>query len=497
MGCLLRFSRTYFLKVIDILSPFELLHAHAVRQPHTDAIVVDGTRMSYQELIERVAACCAWLIQRGISSDDLVGICIRDLIDHVVGATALFCLGVPQICIGSHEHADARRKLAQKVGVTRLLVESLDPWMQDFETLSVPAAHWYRLTPSPPPTSSALMGARALDTLALYRTTSGSTNIPKAFGLNLLRFAATTASYTRDPKLRRSLRTSSIEFDSGRLFLCMLLAGHSCLFTRCGSAPELVDVCKRERISMLMLGPYKTAGLLKTKSHARFPADTALQLSGSRVPGPLREQIVRRLTNNLWIQYATSEFGVIAIATPHEHADFPEGLGFPVSDLTIEIVGPDGEISPPGDIGEIRLHRRGMATDYVGEPNTRNFRNGMFYPGDLISQPLGAPLLFHGRSDDTMILNGINIFPAAIEDLLESHAEVTEAIAFPIRSRVNGEIPAAAVVLSPQAQSTDTSHLLDLCRKALGIRAPRKIIVVDQIPRSAAGKPLRREMRDS
>ena len=93
-----------------------------------------------------------------------------------------------------------------------------------------------------------------------------------------------------------------------------------------------------------------------------------------------------------------------------------------------------------------------------------------------------------------MILNGLNIFPSAIEDTLESHPAVKEAVAYAIKSRVHGEIPVAAVVLNDPSTPTEAPALLNHCRHALGIRAPRQIIVVDRIPRNAAGKPLRREL---
>jgi acyl-CoA synthetase (AMP-forming)/AMP-acid ligase II len=93
-----------------------------------------------------------------------------------------------------------------------------------------------------------------------------------------------------------------------------------------------------------------------------------------------------------------------------------------------------------------------------------------------------------------MILNGINVFPSAIEDTLESHVDVQEAVAYSLKSRVHGEIPVAAVVLRPQARARTPDHLLDFCRQSLGIRGPRQIVVVDRIPRNAAGKPLRREL---
>jgi acyl-coenzyme A synthetase/AMP-(fatty) acid ligase len=132
------------------------------------------------------------------------------------------------------------------------------------------------------------------------------------------------------------------------------------------------------------------------------------------------------------------------------------------------------------------LREDGAPKDYVAEPGTYSkLQEGWFYPRDLVSLRPGKPLIFHGRADDVMILNGINIFPSAIEDTLESHPDVKEAVAYAIKSRVHGEIPAAAVVLK------DTVEMLSHCRQALGIRAPRQIAVVDRIPRNSAAGGVR------
>ena len=138
-----------------------------------------------------------------------------------------------------------------------------------------------------------------------------------------------------------------------------------------------------------------------------------------------------------------------------------------------------------------------MARGYVSEPGTvLHHQDGWFYPGDLISQQEGGPLVFHGRADDVMILNGINIFPSAIEDTLESHPDVREAIAYAVKSRIHGDIPVAAVVMQGQGRAGPV-ELLNYCRQSLGVRAPRQIRIVEAIPRNTGGKPLRRQMAET
>ena len=102
-------------------------------------------------------------------------------------------------------------------------------------------------------------------------------------------------------------------------------------------------------------------------------------------------------------------------------------------------------------------------------------------------------LYLHGRKDDMMIMNSIDIFPAEIERTLEAHPAVEAAAAFPIPSEVHGQIPAAAVELREGCACT-ASELVGYARGALGVRAPRRIEILASLPRNAQGKIVRREI---
>jgi acyl-coenzyme A synthetase/AMP-(fatty) acid ligase len=92
-----------------------------------------------------------------------------------------------------------------------------------------------------------------------------------------------------------------------------------------------------------------------------------------------------------------------------------------------------------------------------------------------------------------MILDGIHIFPAEIEALLEAHPAVAQAAALPVRSAAHGEIPVAAVELRPGATATG-SDLLAHARARLGLRAPRRVLVLEALPRNPQGKVIRSEL---
>jgi acyl-coenzyme A synthetase/AMP-(fatty) acid ligase len=431
----------------------------------------------------------------------VTGLCIRDEVDHLVCAMALLCLGTPQLSLASHENGTTKRSLARKVGVTQLVIQTPHDWMAGLRTIVVPIGDPNAVAAACGSNLSSLFIGRSLDSICLYQNTSGSTNIPKTFGLTLGRVLSLSERYSNDPKERRTLRTGSIEFDAHRLHrICSLIAGHSCVFLRQVNLRSLVALCESTSVSAIHMGAYKLASLVQAEphGHARLPSFTTVLTGGSRVPGRLRRELKHVLTDNLWVLYATSEVGMISVASPDQHDNFPEGVGFPPAGVAVEIFGSSGENVAPGEIGQIRVRKPTMAKGYIAEPGaSSSFRDGWFYPRDLVSRATDGPLIFHGRADDVMILNGINVFPTAIEDFLESHPDVCEAVAYPVKSRIHGEIPVAAVVLKKGVRGLGVSHLLDLCRQVLGIRAPRQIFVVDQIPRNTAGKPLRRELAAS
>ena len=142
-------------------------------------------RISYGELAERVAAFGSLLLREGFAPGEVAGICIRDEVGHLVAAMAVLCMNTPQISLGSHESGSTRRALAERVGVTQLIVEAAEDWMEGLRIITMPKAgvdvgggSRSNLRPD---------ASQALDSIAIYQNTSGSTGIPKTFGISLER----------------------------------------------------------------------------------------------------------------------------------------------------------------------------------------------------------------------------------------------------------------------------------------------------------------------
>jgi acyl-CoA synthetase (AMP-forming)/AMP-acid ligase II len=438
-------------------------------------------------------------LRRGIAPGETTGISIRHEIDHLICAMALLCLGAPQVNLPTQDGAANKRSLADRLGVKQVITEQAEDWMDGMTCIVRPSPSELQ------PVSSASLDRfdenRQDDPTTFYLNTSGSTRAPLSVAIGLRRMLQIADWCATQPSEHRVLRTSAIEFDATRFCrIYTLLAGATSIFSGRIALDQLGALCARAEVSSIQIGAYRLGSLLGNYTSAveRLPAFTRIVAGGTRVSGPVREKVRAVLTDNLWVSYATSEVAGISLATPEQHPLYPEGVGFPLAGVSVEIVDESDAAIAPGEVGRIRVRKASMVHGYASDPNpSPRFRDGWFYPGDLFSQDQGAPLIFHGREADVMVLNGLKIFAGLIEDTLVSHPDVREAVAYPIKSRVHGEIPAAAVVLSANAQSRDPAHLLDYCRQSLGVRGPRRILILDSIPRTQAGKPLRRSLSEA
>jgi acyl-coenzyme A synthetase/AMP-(fatty) acid ligase len=473
------------------VSAADMLRARGAASPGADAIVSEDARVSFGALLDRVDRMIGLLCREGWTPGMVVGVAMRDADLHLATALALLCLGDAQVCLPSHETSASNRSTMGRLGVSLVVCDERRDWMDGVRAVVVDER-----TLAAAPSGLAQARPAQADAAAVYVKTSGSTDVPKLFPLSFARLAGAAARTAAEPKERRVMRTSSIEFDSTRIYRLYALFGGCATVIAPRDIAALGSACRRLDVSQVHIGTYALASLLNGgRALSPMPETTSLLTGGSRVPGPLRAAIAARLSRNLWISYATSEIGQISLATPDEHEEHPEGVGRPRPEAEVEIVDAEGRPVARGEVGEIRARRPAAPKAYVGqEASSSQFRDGWFYPNDLISWPDDGPLIYHGRADDVMLLNGVKISGGAIEDALAAHADVREVAAFPLPSRLHGEIPAAAVVLAPGAERADAAALLAHCRTILGLRAPRRIVVVDAIPRTPTGKPLKREL---
>ncbi len=474
------------------------LRQHASNPQAPVAIAMPGREITYAELLRRVDACAAWLVREGCVASQLVGLTIADEVTHLVASLALLELGIPQVCLATHDPAPMRLRLAQRLSVSRVLVADVQHGLDGIATSAL-TADALRALPRDGPARPADGDA---DATAIYFTSSGTTGEPKVVALSQALMSRRAGrlgecqSFAPDERVLMAVSVENYPAKTTRLY-CLHQGVTSVLQgAPSTSSASLLELSSSLNVTSLELTVLQALGAVQEGTGNELaPPHPRVFVGGSRVPATLRDALRARFGPRVFVNYGAQEVWRMASTFPNEPEPELESVGPPLPWIDIEIVDGDGRRLPEGEVGEVRVRSECMIRGYHGDPvaTSRHFRDGWFHPGDIGSLTAGGSLRIHGRSDDMMNLNSIKIFPAEIERVLEAHPGVKAAAAFAIPSAVHGGIPAAAVELHASAE-VSVEDLMARARARLGVRAPRKIVVVDALPRGAAGKVVKNEL---
>jgi acyl-CoA synthetase (AMP-forming)/AMP-acid ligase II len=166
----------------------------------------------------------------------------------------------------------------------------------------------------------------------------------------------------------------------------------------------------------------------------------------------------------------------------------------PGTGVRVGIMDEEGKLLAPAEHGEVVIQGANVISGYENNPeaNATSFTNGWFRTGDQGLLDANGYLTLVGRLKELINRGGEKISPREIDEVLLAHPAIAEAVAFGVPHRMWGEEVAAAVVLRDET-SVNESDLLAWCRERLAeFKSPKKIHIVQAIPRTATGKLQRR-----
>ena len=487
---------------------------HAIgRWSGREAMVCGEERLSYEQYGHCVAALARELIDKDARGRRValvlangVDICIAMFAVHAAGAQvvplnplytarelgAILEDAAPQVVIYDRVSAPVVGPLMASSG-ERFAIELSGP---QGRRLLDPTLRGTLPAPLPDPES-----------LATLQYTGGTTGRSK--GVNLTHRAVATNIAQRDALLPTGI--------AGERILCTMPLFHSyavamCLHNaaNCGGTlvilprftPEaLFDLMARERITILAGSPTIFAALIK---HERFAAAhfATLRMSYSGA-APLPAGLLRRweeATRAPVLEgYGQSESGPVLSFNPLQGVRKPQSVGVPLPMTEIQIVGANGSDAVLGAecIGEIRARGPQIMQSYRNRPEetAQALRNGWLYTGDLGEFDRDGYLYVRDRKKDMVLVSGFNVYTREVEEVLCLHPTVLEAAVIGVPNEDKGALIRAFVVLReaavPNAQVLD-SH----CRANLAAyKVPREYAFVDRLPKTAAGKTDKTQLR--
>ena len=475
-------------------------HARAV--PDRPAIVHGERVILYRDLDPLVRRAAAHLYSLGLAQGDVVGVALKDSIEHLIILSGLARAGIVILPLDWRWTPAEQERVIAHFGAKLALTEPGKPVPLNCPCISI-SEDFFSLVQK----QSADRAFPEDDIPLLMSLSSGTTGRPKGPRIRHSQFLARYRVFWINLGFNsqdRFLSATPFYYGGGRTFpLTMLYSGGTVFMLPPPYGPEaLCEALERHRISALFLVPTLIRRLL-TLPDAQLAPIRSLRLllsSGSALHAEERRHL-RALCPGFVEYYSSTEGGGVSYLTAEDPETFDDSVGRPVFGVDVQCVDEDHRPQPAGKIGRIRYRGPAVADGFWNDPEAsrESFRDGWWYPGDLGMLDEHGYLYLKGRAKDMIIRGGINIYPGEVEAALQSHPAVADCavVGWPSRE-FNEEVAAFVILKAPAEEAKVAAELRELCRGRMApYKVPREVFVVKDFPRNALGKVIKADLSAS
>jgi 2,3-dihydroxybenzoate-AMP ligase len=509
----------------------QMLTGSAERQPDKTALVYREQRMSYRELDESIAQLAVRFAENGLQPRDRVVLQLINGIEFVIVFFALLRIGViPVLALPAYRHREVSHFIAQSAAVAyiapergrdfdyRVMASDIAaarlPTLRSVYILGEPLEGQRSLTAllSSPHVADAAGRLRdfapAADDVALMLMSGGTTGVPKLI------------PRTHNDYVYNCRQSAAIAgFNADTVFLAMLPMAHNFTLGSPGvlgalawggtsviapdAAPQTIcGLIEQERVTVLAAAMPPVVNLLNSSAPESFDLRSlkVFMSGGAKLAPELRRRVEQRFKCIYQESFGTAE-GLLNMT----RLDDPEEIrltssGRPVSPGDeIKVIDEHGRELPDGEVGELVCRGPYTMRGYYKAPEATAAAytaDGFYRMGDAVRK-IGRDLYVEGRLKDLINRGGEKISCEEIENHLLAHPKIKSACVVAMPDKVFGEKACAFVILRGSSELSFEelkSYLLE--RDIAKFKLPERLEIVPEFPISAAGKILRRELRD-
>jgi fatty-acyl-CoA synthase len=216
-------------------------------------------------------------------------------------------------------------------------------------------------------------------------------------------------------------------------------------------------------------------------------------ISGSALPGELALEWMDRFGDNVYNLYGSTEVSWATVATPADLRAAPGTAGRSPRGTVVKLYDEAGREVPQGEVGRIFVGNEMAFEGYTGGGG-KEVIGGLFSSGDVGHFDSAGRLFIDGRDDEMIVSGGENVFPREVEDLLADHEAVVEVAVIGVEDEEFGQRLKAFVVLAAETGASEEDLKAHVKRNLASYKAPREVEFLDELPRNATGKVLKREL---
>ena len=472
---------------------------HAAARPNAVAVVDDEGALTWEALGERVQRLANAILDAA-SEGDAVAFLLRNGRENVECYAACGLAGMSAVPVNTWsskpdvEHIVSTQKPALVIA-DREFADALEGTTADVWWVGEDGEYEKALATASDAPPLARGGGR------IVTHTSGTTGKPKGAERSVsgLRGMVSLVGFLEKVPLRRDdvfylAPPLFHQFAQGMMVVGLIL-GTTLVLRRKFDAADFLQNAAVTNATAAALLPVMLKRIADLEGDHPRPKLRLAVVSGSALPPALRDRAERRLGDIFYDLYGSTEVGFATLATPPDHQHKPGSVGRPARGSRIVIVDDDGNELPVGEVGHIHVASSVAFEGYTGVDADESVVDGAIAIGDRGYLDDEGYLFVTGRTDDMIVSGGENIFPSEVEGVLEEHPDLEDSAVVGVDDDEFGQVLHAFVVPRNGANVSDDDIKKFVKDKLARYKAPKHVTFLDELPRNAAGKVVKSELR--
>ncbi|MCA1834108.1 MAG: class I adenylate-forming enzyme family protein [Actinomycetota bacterium] len=490
----------------------------AVATPNATA-VIDGDRaLTYAALDERASRLANVLLDANLQPGATVAVMLGNRLEFPEIAAGLAKAGLPMVPVNPRSTiAEATYVLEHSAAVALIADDTLVAIAGEAaQTAGVKTALAIGGATLGPSYETALASAATSDPYVVVDETdpfciaytSGTTGKPKGVVIShrsrCLTFYGTALEWGLGPG-RRTIAVAPMYHGAGFAFAYAALhTGGTVSMLRAFDPQQLLALIASDRPHSVFLVPAHAQMMRRLGDTAITGADTSsletLYFNAAAMPQELKLWVMDTLPHvGLHEVYGSTEAGIISNLRPGDQRRKVACVGPPWFMTEVRIVDGDGNVLGRDATGELYSRSPYLMNGYLNDDDATKActtEDGFLTCGDVAHVDEDGYLYVVDRVKDMIISGGVNIYPREVEEVIAHHTSVADVAVVGAPSDLWGE-EVVAFIVTPPGIAVDDAALDAHCRTVLsGFKVPKRYVFVDALPRSPAGKILKRELRE-
>jgi fatty-acyl-CoA synthase len=480
----------------------------AIRHGDRAAVIDERGELSYGQLHANSNAIANAWRARGFEPGEGVALLVRNHRGFLEAMFAAAKCGARVILLNTSFAGPQIREVAQREGTDLLVYD--DEYTEMLEGIDDPPRGRWRAWADEPgdDTLDALIEQgdpsdppRAGTAPRLTILTSGTTGTPKGAPRGEPRSLALIGGLlSRVPFKAREVTELCVPMFHALGFAQAVIGiglGSTLVIRRRFDPEETLDSVEGHRVTAIVMVPVMLQrtlelGLDEIREHD-LSSLRIIFLSGSKLPADVARRAVEAFGPVIYNLYGSTEVAYATIATPEDLEADASSVGKVVRGSVVKIVDEHGDEVAPGESGRIFVGNLSQFEGYTGGGSKEEV-GGLISSGDVGHFDYSGRLYIDGRDDEMIVSGGENVFPAEVEELLARHEAIADAAAVGVDDEKFGQRLRAFIVLRDGQSLSEDETKAYVKDNLANYKVPREVVVVDELPRNATGKVLKREL---